>query len=113
MIAVGDAQLYVGYIGAPSQSEPPVGGELDLSGPDAGVRIIIGSTLAHPEFEPYARSARYMLKRHGGMWNVGFCDGHVQGLRPMALWDFREEQIVRRWNRDHQGHMETASILGR
>lgn len=48
-----------------------------------------------------------MKQRHGGRWNVAFCDGHVESLRPGDLFDFRNPVIARRWNNDHQAHNET------
>jgi hypothetical protein len=45
-----------------------------------------------------------MKKRHGGLWAVGFCDAHVETLRPPKLFLFQDDTIARRWNRDHQPH---------
>jgi prepilin-type N-terminal cleavage/methylation domain-containing protein/prepilin-type processing-associated H-X9-DG protein len=44
--------------------------------------------------------------RHGGGWNVGFCDTHVESLRPDELFDFRNALVAQRWNIDHQPHNE-------
>ena len=43
--------------------------------------------------------------RHGGKWNVSFCDGHVESLAPRALWGLNNPSVARRWNRDHLPHV--------
>jgi prepilin-type N-terminal cleavage/methylation domain-containing protein/prepilin-type processing-associated H-X9-DG protein len=45
-----------------------------------------------------------MKQRHGGRWNVVFCDGHVEGRKPTELFNFRNPIVARRWNIDHQPH---------
>lgn len=45
-------------------------------------------------------------RRHGGRWNVSFCDGHVESLRVGALFDLRRSDVARRWNRDNLPHPE-------
>jgi len=47
---------------------------------------------------------RLMAQRHGGRWNVGFCDGHVENLRGKDLFDFSNPNVARRWDSDHQAH---------
>jgi prepilin-type processing-associated H-X9-DG protein len=47
-------------------------------------------------------TVQVMLRRHGGRWNVAFCDGHVENLKPKALFDFHDPDVARRWNSDHQ-----------
>lgn len=44
--------------------------------------------------------------RHGGRWNMAFCDGHVENHRAHDLFDTRKENITQRWNRDNLPHME-------
>ncbi|MBU6400517.1 MAG: hypothetical protein KGS61_09380 [Verrucomicrobia bacterium] len=43
-------------------------------------------------------------RRHGGRWNLGFCDGHVEDVRPQDAFDCRQDAQMRRWNRDHRSH---------
>ena len=45
-------------------------------------------------------------RRHGGRWNVVFCDGHVENLRSGELFDMRRNDVARRWNRDNLPHAE-------
>ena len=54
-----------------------------------------------PTDDPVARMYR---GRHGGLWNVVVCDGHIETLRPAALWYLSKPNIARRWNRDHLPH---------
>ena len=49
---------------------------------------------------------RVMRARHGGRWNVVFCDGHVENLTMERLFDFRRENVLKRWNRDNLPHRE-------
>jgi len=52
-------------------------------------------------------SCRAKLKRrHGGRWNVVFCDGHVENLRVAELFDVRRDEVTRRWNRDNLPHRD-------
>ena len=44
--------------------------------------------------------------RHGGRWHILFCDGHVAKLRTKDLFDVREEEVRKRWNRDYAPHSE-------
>jgi len=43
------------------------------------------------------------LKRHNGRYNIGFCDGHVEGIRRDTLFQ-KSDQTLQRWNNDHKPH---------
>jgi prepilin-type N-terminal cleavage/methylation domain-containing protein/prepilin-type processing-associated H-X9-DG protein len=101
MIAMADAELWPtgeladgGYSGAPSGSVAlsvaftyyQIYNEI-MNGVPAGDRIV----QAYPH-------------RHGGRWNVGFVDGHVENLRPKSLFDKNNPVVARRWYRDDQSH---------
>jgi prepilin-type N-terminal cleavage/methylation domain-containing protein/prepilin-type processing-associated H-X9-DG protein len=43
--------------------------------------------------------------RHGTAYNVVFCDGHVQGMKPILM--FNPTNTAPMWNRDHQPHPES------
>ncbi len=45
-------------------------------------------------------------KRHGGRFNVLFCDGHVENLRPQELFDVRKDEVLKLWNRDNIPHSD-------
>ena len=50
-------------------------------------------------------------KRHGAQFNLAFCDGHVEGLKPGQAFDVRRDDVLRRWNRDNLPHRETVPPL--
>ncbi|MGO9204061.1 MAG: H-X9-DG-CTERM domain-containing protein [Limisphaerales bacterium] len=45
-------------------------------------------------------------KRHAQRFNVSFCDGHVENLRAAQLFDFRQDAVLQRWNRDNLPHRD-------
>jgi prepilin-type N-terminal cleavage/methylation domain-containing protein/prepilin-type processing-associated H-X9-DG protein len=60
-----------------------------------------------------AQCAALQSQRHNGMWNVVFCDAHVESLRTKDLWGTFHtwgtgtgdlDNIRKRWNRDHLPH---------
>jgi prepilin-type N-terminal cleavage/methylation domain-containing protein/prepilin-type processing-associated H-X9-DG protein len=61
--------------------------------------------LGYPNPDP--GSIDLQPKRHGGVWNVLFCDGHVQALTTKAFLDPRSDAVVQRWNRDHVAHLDS------
>jgi prepilin-type N-terminal cleavage/methylation domain-containing protein/prepilin-type processing-associated H-X9-DG protein len=55
-------------------------------------------------------SVQGMKNRHGGRWNIGFCDAHVETLRPKNLFDVSNPVIAQRWSKDHQLHNENRKV---
>jgi prepilin-type N-terminal cleavage/methylation domain-containing protein/prepilin-type processing-associated H-X9-DG protein len=53
-----------------------------------------------------ARLLRQVRERHGGRWNVVFCDGHAENLRGRQLFDYSSSAVLKRWNSDNQPHFE-------
>ena len=49
-------------------------------------------------------------RRHNGVFNVGFCDGHLEGLKPSVLLSTNAVSM-RRWNIDHQPHQEILAEM--
>jgi len=47
-------------------------------------------------------------RRHGGRWNLEFCDGHVENLASQAFLDGHKSDQRQRWNRDHTPHLEVT-----
>ncbi len=43
--------------------------------------------------------------RHGGRWNMGFCDAHTESLRVNQVFDLTNISVNRRWNADDQPHI--------
>jgi prepilin-type N-terminal cleavage/methylation domain-containing protein len=56
-------------------------------------------------------SRRLIAKRHKGLWNTVFVDGHIEAFKTSVFfgknrYDPADEPMRRRWNRDHQPHWE-------
>jgi prepilin-type processing-associated H-X9-DG protein len=101
MIALADASLsrYSGALAAGDCYGSPM-----LSDYPPGLFLEFG--LGNSSVPSFIDEWRLMKKRHGGRWNVSFCDGHVENLKYAQVWDFRKPAILQRWNRDHQAHPE-------
>lgn len=53
-----------------------------------------------------ADSIRVQSRRHGGIANGAFCDGHVEGMKFQPLFFDESDEALRRWNNDHEPHRE-------
>jgi prepilin-type N-terminal cleavage/methylation domain-containing protein/prepilin-type processing-associated H-X9-DG protein len=104
MIAIGDAAM---SIDAPEWSAPWVVGsaQLDLSiiNPPFGTPTFGYLALGLPASTPVERA---FDKRHGARWNIGFCDGHVEGKRRQDVFNINRPDLMARWNRDNQAHSD-------
>ena len=47
-----------------------------------------------------------MLRRHGGRWNMVFCDGHIQHGSVRAFFDWSGDEVLKLWSRDNQAHRQ-------
>jgi prepilin-type processing-associated H-X9-DG protein len=66
-------------------------------------------TIMDMEDMPNAATAAALAKRrqrHGGRWNILFCDGHVELLKTRTAFDYHQDEVLRLWNYDHQPHRE-------
>ncbi len=108
MIAVADAQL----LALPGCIYPLLGYDwlASPSLPRIGIPLVLRVNLApwHCTRDD-TNTAPFILARHGGRWNVVFCDNHVESLTTKALFDPRQDAVLRRWNRDHQPHREDVA----
>ncbi len=99
MIAIGDAVVTDDKLGA---STAPWG----LAYLDAPMvhqdsyKAVVGGVPAGDT------AVRAMEERHGGLWNVAFCDGHAEVLRTTSLFGGTNALVARRWNNDHQPHLD-------
>ena len=109
MIAFADAVLE-DYGAAPGY--PEIWGTMHLSvSANILALLAIKSPLVNPADPSVVTAVNCMKMRHRGMWDVVFCNAHVESLKPAALWDPRVDNVVRRWNRDHQPHRDTFTGL--
>jgi prepilin-type processing-associated H-X9-DG protein len=109
MIAIGDALLNL-LVSDPSSSPSPfplgesVYGNGDLSDPGGQSPMYVECGIALPDGSTYGSARAATRQRHGGRFNMAFCDGHVENLKPAALFDLRQDEIRKRWNRDNLPH---------
>ena len=109
MIGIGDSLLHFfdfhpSYIGAP-RGRAILGwgnfGPFDAKAhwPEFGLSPKVPATDS-------ARIRALNKRRHGGQFNVMFCDGHVEGSGTANLFDVRRDEVLRRWNKDNMPHRE-------
>ena len=90
MVAIGDAAL----------------------GPDGTGWALLDDSIANNENmeeNPTPANAAALAKRHqrhAGRWNVLFCDGHVENPRTRDLFDYHQDEVLKRWNYDNLPHRE-------
>jgi len=90
MIAVGDAYV-----------------EPDVHGLNGGLTLMFGYRIGDDAIRQRARlSAR---QRHTGRFNVLFCDGHVEQMKPSKLFG-QDDDALRRLNNDHRSHRDLLSL---
>ena len=98
MIAIGDAVLTTDRLGA---SRLPMG-DWALDAPMVWNSLYVAVMGGVPAGDTAVRA---MKERHGGRWNVAFCDDHTEALRPTSLFGVTNAVVARRWNNDHQPHL--------
>lgn len=94
MVEIADASLPHWQTGGHAFQPSFAWGDLDLCRVMPTIPVGAGLATSDP-----------MRIRHLGMWNVLFCDGHVEGLTFSELW-YTNSGAPCRWNRDHQPHPE-------
>jgi prepilin-type N-terminal cleavage/methylation domain-containing protein/prepilin-type processing-associated H-X9-DG protein len=98
MIAFGDASFAV-----PLGSASILGGQLLLSYPLQSRPYYNQVIRGLPPTDPGVRA---IPRRHAGLWNTAFCDGHVESIPPKNLFDMSNPVVACRWNIDSQPHNE-------
>ena len=112
MIAFGDSELSLGEIviwdNVPVSINYAFGGyQLASSGVPSTWYPLAQSPPAATGMRTEAAQAWAVTKRrHGGRFNVGFCDAHVENLRVQDLFDLRKTQQLKRWSPDDLPHPE-------
>jgi len=106
LIAVGDAIVHSIYWEGADYSD--AAWPWDGLAPDyIEITSVLGmkpSTWSPPTAHTAAdvKAMRAVLqRRHGGKWNVLFCDGHVESLTTPNLFDTRKASVRMRWNNDN------------
>ena len=119
MIAIGDANLIRAFYGDATPAGRGVGGFFDQSvAPfalsDASILVAGAPALRHlnQSLGPVSLDGRLTRERHGGRFNMLFCDGHVSLLSAPSLFDWRRDSVLRQWNRDHQPHRGSGNDYG-
>ncbi len=100
MIALGDAAFLVGYYELTGWASV---GYADLSY-GLGFFVVHGIPPTGDSHVPELWASEQ--RRHGGRWNVVFCDGHVETLKTKGLFDATDNEVLRRWNKDNLPHRE-------
>jgi prepilin-type N-terminal cleavage/methylation domain-containing protein/prepilin-type processing-associated H-X9-DG protein len=94
MIALADATLWPGATPVATLPELATG----FQWPDCYRGIMYGLPAGDP-------AVQAIQQRHGGRWNVTFCDAHVENLRAIDLFNLSNSVVAQRWNNDHQPHL--------
>jgi prepilin-type processing-associated H-X9-DG protein len=102
MIAIGDATFDL----SPFNS---VAGDMDLQFLEAVYGIYVPSTAALPAVQTALSNDR---NRHdGSRRNLVFCDGHVECLTPLQLFNYKDYAVLSLWNKDYLPHQELVQDL--
>ena len=99
MIAIGDSPM-VRLEGLPIN---------DITGSSVAPfpqNSLIAADIDLPQGRTMLPSTVATLRRHGGQWNMAFCDGHVERGRGRAFFDWRSDEVLKRWSRDNKAHRD-------
>jgi prepilin-type N-terminal cleavage/methylation domain-containing protein/prepilin-type processing-associated H-X9-DG protein len=102
MIAIGDAVMQYGKGGWLTG----LYGCTELSPVHSLNAIVLCEFHLIPRYSGVEKDMKANRLRHGGRWNVVFCDGHVENLKLKELFYIRQDQVLKRWNRDNLPHRE-------
>ncbi len=104
MIALGDAALLLAPAG---ESKGKIVGCSNLAEALWNIPVRIDLGMERPPTLPgdYDSPVVAMRRRHGGRWNIVFCDGHVENVRTKALCG-RSDDVLKRWNKDNLPHRD-------
>lgn len=105
MIALGDASLIwsTSFMLGALYDLPE--GEIDTVHGMALLDINTRNGVQRPVWPGSNDIIRATMARHGGLYNVGFCDGHVEGIDRKLLFE-KNDTSLRRWNNDHEPHAD-------
>jgi prepilin-type N-terminal cleavage/methylation domain-containing protein/prepilin-type processing-associated H-X9-DG protein len=93
-------------------SDAPFDDQLDAL-PLGGLLYLDLAFFVPPTYDELARglppgdpAVKANQQRHAGRWNVAFCDGHVENMPMMSLFNLSNSVVAMRWNNDHQPHIQ-------
>jgi len=113
MIAIGDPLLrIISFLPGYGPSGKHIVGEVSLSPVKQSAYAMwveIGMVSSGPYPDCTIKQA-LVKKRHAGRFNIVFCDGHVENLKPQQLFNVRNDKVLQRWNRDNLPHRENVAI---
>src|SRR5262245_58791337 len=98
MIAVGDSVM---------NSDPSGQGFAGFNDLSSGLNVRDWAVL--PSFARDAALRQAFERRHSSRWQVVFCDDHVESLKTEQLFNHKDPEVLKRWNRDNLPH---AELLG-
>jgi len=109
MISTGDAPIIPVGAGPNSPAMPAVG-IADVSYFWGFVTLDASHWSPTSTYHPvFGSNLPWMKKRHKDRWNVAYCDGHVETWQTKKLFDSRNDEVMRLWNRDNKPHREWLS----
>jgi hypothetical protein len=100
MIAMGDAPI-TALEATPDRPAIPAVGSSDLDH-FWGLEYILDTNLM---ITPRS-DVLFTRKRHQGRWNIVSCDGHTQNLKTQTLFNYKSDDMLSLWSRDHRPHCE-------
>ncbi|HEX5218395.1 MAG TPA: prepilin-type N-terminal cleavage/methylation domain-containing protein [Verrucomicrobiae bacterium] len=97
MIAMGDAPIAIVGLG-PSQQFVPVGMQW--------VSQSWGWASVDDNNPAFGSGTAFMKKRHRDRWNIIYCDGHAETWARKKLFNYKNDEVMKLWNRDNKAHRE-------
>ena len=99
MVCMGDAFVW--------STIPPISGDQSLDW--FFVSYMYCEVTLSPVVWPYGTGTtdfaiQFVKQRHNARWNIAFCDGHVENLRGLDIFNISNSVVAQRWNADHQPH---------
>jgi prepilin-type N-terminal cleavage/methylation domain-containing protein/prepilin-type processing-associated H-X9-DG protein len=102
MIAVGDAIVGWSLWGGADEN---AGWAHDHLGPNLPEpTALIGSRPGFFSATDLEAMRAVIRRRHGGRWQMVFCDGHVESGQTADWFEVRRDTVRQRWNNDNQPH---------
>jgi prepilin-type N-terminal cleavage/methylation domain-containing protein/prepilin-type processing-associated H-X9-DG protein len=72
------------------------------------VDINVRNGVERPTYSGSQGVIKATMKRHGGRYNVVFCDAHIEGIKRDTLFS-KSDDALKRWNNDNEPHANLLS----